>query len=158
MRDIGILVWVGLLIVGVVGSMISSLRRQAQTQGSQRPLRPGPGRASPWVQPTVAQPPPPAAPPQRVPTRVSAQGLSTRVSAQGLSTRVRPQPVEAGSQTTSPRAQSPSPRAQSRGEGTTVARGLAKGFFRDRRSLVRAVIAAEVLGKPRALGDEYFPR
>jgi hypothetical protein len=29
-------------------------------------------------------------------------------------------------------------------------------LFADRREIVRAVIAAEVLGKPRALSDEYW--
>jgi hypothetical protein len=32
----------------------------------------------------------------------------------------------------------------------------ARRLFADRREIVRAVIAAEVLGKPRALSDEYW--
>jgi hypothetical protein len=42
------------------------------------------------------------------------------------------------------------------GHGETPRRP--RRFFAGRRGIVQAVIAAEVLGKPRALGDEYFPR
>ncbi|HXO17462.1 MAG TPA: hypothetical protein VN909_04775, partial [Candidatus Dormibacteraeota bacterium] len=64
MRDIGIFVWVVLLVIGVIGSMVSSLRKasQAQKQGQgQGQLRPPPrpvelreARLPDWAQQFVA--------------------------------------------------------------------------------------------------------
>jgi hypothetical protein len=137
MRDVGILVWVGLLLVGVIGSMISSLRRQ--TQSAQRPQRvvirgQAPGQLRPWLEmvgvgaspePIAGPPRPPPAPP-RVPARPH-----------------RPAAAQAGPP---PELHAPEPHR------TDTRRRL----FANKRDLVAAVIAAEVLGKPRALRDEYF--
>jgi hypothetical protein len=108
MRDVGIIIWVALLIVGVVGSMVSSVRRQLQAaQAQQRPQRPepAPGRQVPMPKPR----PDPKGAPQHV-------------------------------------------------EVTHDARVPRRRLFANKNDLVRAVIAAEVLGKPRAFGDEYSPR
>ncbi|MGB6519313.1 MAG: hypothetical protein WBE79_12535, partial [Candidatus Cybelea sp.] len=56
-------------------------------------------------------------------------------------------------------AKRPAPPPRSVGSDTVQAvrpgaSTAAKRLFGDRRDLVRAVIAAEVLGKPRAFGDE----
>jgi len=123
-REIGILIWVGLLIIGVVGSMVSSLRRQPQAVREPPPGAPASQPA--WLERMVAQlrqegtpvaPRPPVPPPARKP----------------------PPPAPA---TDHPFP--PAPRAR-----------LAR-LFATRRDLVRGVIAAEVLGKPRAFGDETF--
>jgi len=120
MRDVSLLVWVGLLMIGVVGSMVSSLRRQgapsqfreqARAYLEQARLQAGkepPAQGQPQPTPVVAQPPrapraPVAAPPSLTPE---------------LPPRRR-------------------------------------GLFRNKRDVVRGIIAAEVFGKPRAFGDEY---
>jgi hypothetical protein len=139
MRDVGILVWVVLLIVGVIGSMISSLRRQAQgqlTQLQRPPLAQGPRPAPapeqlpPWLEGMLAQIPAPA-------TRVSARPAPPQ-----------PKPV--------PPAPAPAPAVEH--PHPQVEPAARRRFFPARRDVVRAVIAAEVLGKPRGLSDEYFPR
>jgi hypothetical protein len=145
MRDVGIFIWVALLIVGVVGSMVSSLRRQMRASAPQRMQRsqrmpPPPGltaqppvqtaQAPPWLQQVIAQlpvpPPRPAAPP---PPKSKKPSTAPPL-------RVEPAEHPALQHAVSARHK----------------------LFRDRRDLVRGVIAAEVLGKPRGLSDEYFPR
>jgi len=125
MREVGTLVWVVLIIVGVVGSMISSVRRQLRAQQSPAPAArqyqrtPPPGQQS---RPAPLAPPPgrPVPPP-------------------------RPQPATPVETT---------PQEDPRGAPAASRRRL----FPQKDELVRAVIAAEVLGKPRALSDEYLRR
>jgi hypothetical protein len=132
MRDIGILVWVALLIVGVVGSMTSRIRGLRQMQAQRAP------------QQTQA--------PQRTPASQRTQPLTAQV-AQPPATPVRP------AQTRPARARQPAPPPPRVGLDSAEAvkpgaSPAAKRLFGNRRDLVRAVIAAEVLGKPRAFGDE----
>lgn len=131
MRDVGILVWVGLLIVGVVGSMVSSLRRQAQ-------VRPMPAKLPEWARQigaTVPQAVPPPAPP------------------------AAPGPRAAPARAPSPKRTPPPPSVQEPAHHLLEEpHKRAPRLFGSRRELVRAVIAAEVLGKPRAFSDEYFGR
>jgi hypothetical protein len=137
MRDIGILVWVALLFIGVVGSMISSLRRQTQVQAPQLPPEPPlpRGPVPSWMKDLVVQAPsafpspPHAAAPAPPPVRVVA----------------RPTPVA--------RPVEPPHEAVA---GHPAMRLRARKVFGAKRGVVRAVIAAEVLGKPRGLSDEYF--
>ena len=122
MRDVGIIIWVIFLIVGVVGSMVSKVRRlgDAQTapQPGRRPSRPV-VRLSP---PQPASPVSPPAPGPRAQVRKPApQPAATHLPGQEAVPKTKLRLFATGSQ------------------------------------LVRAVIAAEVLGKPRGLGDEYFP-
>ena len=134
MRDLGLLVWVVLLIVGVVGSMSSRIRAQRSMQGSQAPVR---QRPRPQSAVTMRQPP---------------QAIRPAPS----------QPLQAVSPTPSPPPR-PAPAVQPRPESQKPMPGVPseprkarRMLFADRREIVRAVIAAEVLGKPRALSDEYW--
>lgn len=131
MRDIGILVWVAFLIVGVVGSIVSSIRKQiAKQQAVGQPLRripaqwqPPPGQLPQWVQQIAAQVAPPravAAPP------------------------VAPKPAP------------PPPAVVDHPHELPGASRGTRRLFRDRKAIVQAVIAAEVFGKPRGLRDEYL--
>jgi hypothetical protein len=127
MRDIGILVWFVLLFVGVIGSMVSRIRsqRRMETQPKQTPQRLQPRRAQPQPVPTMQ---PPLQSPKPAALR-SPSGPPSSPPAQGAPDTVL---------------------------GVAPARRNAvRRLFGDRRDLVRAVIAAEVLGKPRGLGDEY---
>ena len=122
MRDLGTLVWVVLVFVGVVSSMISTIRKQARAQ---RPAaRPAPPGASLRF---VVPPPSPAAPQVAPPPQVQAKPT--------LQPEPRP-PVHPADD----------------------ARAKRGPFFAGKGQLARAVIAAEVLGKPRGLRDEHFPR
>lgn len=126
MRDLGTLVWVVLVFVGVVSSMVSTIRKQAQAQ------RPAAGSAPPREPRRVrfVVPAPPTAAPQSV-------APSPVAPAKPPPARPEPRPLVHPAE--EPRAK----RAP---------------FFAGKGQLVRAVIAAEVLGKPRGLRDEHFPR
>jgi len=144
MRDVGVIIWVALLFIGVVGSMISSLRRQTPSreapsmpiERSQSVELPGPIELPPQLRRfAVAAPPRPA--PQRKPAPVTAPAVPS------ASSGVIPTLSE---------------RSESKWGGANVVEGRARHrLFSDRRDLVRAVIGAEVLGKPRALRDESTP-
>jgi hypothetical protein len=127
MREVGTLVWVVLIIVGVVGSMVSSVRRQVRAQQAQAPPARQYQRTGPPSQQSRSAPP--GAPQGRpvVPPR--------------------PQP-------TRPVATTP----QDGHGGSSAASAAPRRLFPQKNELVRAVIAAEVLGKPRALSDEYLRR
>ena len=123
MRDIGTVVWVVLVVIGVVSSMISSIRKQAQQRGT-------------------------ATEPQRRARYVVAR----MPNAPAQTAAAPPQPAQA--------APPPKPRAApARPEVHAEApRSRAPWIFAGKGQLVRAVIAAELLGKPRGLSDEHFPR
>jgi hypothetical protein len=128
MRDVGILIWVALLIVGVVGSMVRQIRGRTSQQPRRVPDQPRPAQPAHWAQrtpapvvPPPAQPRPPRPPPR--PTPAPAERLSRHEAS------AHPEP-QAGR----------------------------KPLFAGKNEIVRAVIASEVLGKPRALNDEYFGR
>jgi hypothetical protein len=125
MRDIGILVWVGFLVIGVIGSMVSSARRQAAA---------GPQAQRPQVPPAPA-----AAAQQRL-----VQALQARAQAQVPAPASSPRPAQPRPAPPRPAPPAPSPH-----------RARQRSFFGTGPELVRAVIAAEVLGKPRGLNDEY---
>ncbi|HEY6327334.1 MAG TPA: hypothetical protein VIW73_12560 [Candidatus Cybelea sp.] len=112
MRDLGTLVWVVLVFVGVVSSMISTIRKQAQARSPGRPPPPRAAAPQPIPPPPVPPPKPPPARPQPVP------------------------PLHPGEEPRAKRAP----------------------LFAGKGQLVRAVIGAEVLGKPRGLRDEHFVR
>jgi hypothetical protein len=121
MREVGVLVWVAFIVIGVIANIASTARKQAaqkapQPQALRRPA------AVPVARAPVTAPPRVAAVAQPAPVR-------------------RPQPAAA------PVVQRPAPLH----EAMQLRR---RPLFADRPSLVRAVIAAEVLGKPRALRDE----
>jgi hypothetical protein len=136
MRDVGILVWVGFLVIGVIGSMVSSARRQAAAGPQRRPQ----------VPPAAA-----AAAQQRL-----VQALQARAQAQvqaPASSQRPPQPRPAPPRPASPPRTEP-PRSEPPA-APAAHRARQRSFFGTGPELVRAVIAAEVLGKPRGLNDEY---
>lgn len=132
MRDVGILVWVGFLVIGVIGSMVSSARRQAAAGAQGRGPQPPPATA--------------AAAQQRL-----LQALQARAQVQAPAPTSSPRPPQ-------PRPAPPRPASGPRSEAAAappVRRVRQRSFFGSGPELVRAVIAAEVLGKPRGLNDEY---
>lgn len=133
MRDVGVIIWVALLFIGVVGSMISSLRRQM-------PSSPAPPSMPMELPGPVEFPSPVELPPELRRFVVTA---SPRPAPQR-----KPAPVAAAPVAPPPTVAAPA------GEHFEPAR-IRRRLFSDRHDLVRGVIAAEVLGKPRALHDEY---
>jgi hypothetical protein len=147
-RDVGILIWVGLLVIGVVGSMISSMRRQRQAQANGRvpPRRPvppiGPSQTTPlqavtpgtlrWVDRSAVTP---SGGPRFAPQAAPAAAREVRKPSPVMHVPVPPRPAADHQRTH---------------QGLIARRRL----FGSKREIVRAVIAAEVLGKPRALRDE----
>jgi hypothetical protein len=138
MRDTFLLLWVGFLVIGVIGSIVSSIRKQSQRAQAEAstPRRippqwqPPAGQLPEWVQRLTAQAEPPA--PRMVPQATAPQPARPR------------KPV-----VTPPAVVEPA-------HDLLVARRPSRRFFDSRKAIVQAVIAAEVLGKPRALRDEYF--
>jgi hypothetical protein len=134
MRDTFLLLWVGFLVIGVIGSIISSIRKQMQQQQAVRPaarrvtldasttLRAGSVERRP---PSVTPQAEPRKTPRRTPVVPPAPPQPPLPSYAEL---VQP---DAGSRSSIPR------------------------FLRGRKAIVQGIVAAEVLGKPRALGDEY---
>lgn len=137
MRDVATLVWVVLLVIGVISSMVASVRRRMNAQ----PI------------PSQGAPPPPAAVQQlQQQPREQLVAQMKQVSPRPAAPAPPAPPAAPGRGAPAPSppaARTPAPSAPAR---VSAARGL----FPGRRALVRAVIAAEVLGKPRALNDEYF--
>jgi hypothetical protein len=131
MRDVGILVWVVFLVIGVIGSMVSSVRRQAAAGTQPKPV-------PQWKPPSG--PPPAATAPQRL---IGVPQTRVQVPA------ARPLPSPAPRAQTAPQARPTAPPPSP----TPPASG--RRLFGSGSELVRAVIAAEVLGKPRGLHDEY---
>lgn len=137
MRDIGIIVWVVLLLVGVIGSMISSARRQMQQASP--PAR----RLSP---PQQAGPHASTVPPLRqavAPQRPAQPADQKQAAAE--------RPVVRRAPVAPPHDPLPDHPLIT----THVARGskATRRLFSSREGLMAAVIAAEVLGKPVALRE-----
>ncbi|HEY5424957.1 MAG TPA: hypothetical protein VIJ77_00250 [Candidatus Tumulicola sp.] len=136
MHDIGLILWVVIVVVGVVSSIVSNARKGAV----RAPARPQP-QAAPQRQAqraAVVFGAPPAPAPVRAVSPPAAAPLPKR---RPPAVRQTPVPEPAGDPFA---AHDPAARKRS-----SPARQ-----FAGRRSLVRAVVAAEVLGKPLALRDE----
>jgi hypothetical protein len=159
MRDIGALVWIVLVIFGVVSSIAQSARRATKPQrGGARPPVP-----QPQPQPRPPVPPPAAAPQRQVRVNVNVRpgvqvpaALATLMAqferdaqiAAGQRSVPPPEPVAAPpARAVRPPAAMPPPHHE-----PIPARSVR--LFADRATLVRGIVAAEVLGKPLALRDE----
>jgi hypothetical protein len=138
MRDTFLLLWVGFLVIGVIGSIVSSMRKQiAQQQAkgvSRRRMppqwQPPPGQLPEWVQRLTAP----------------AESAAPRVVTKAVAPKRSAPSAKPAAPATPPLTEFPAARAERR----------AARIFGSRKAIVQAVIAAEVLGKPRALRDEYF--
>jgi hypothetical protein len=125
MRDVGAIVWVILVVVGVISSIVSNARKQAATRAPQTAARPAPHL--PQVQQRLSRP-----------TQPAVVVASSPVPA--------PRPQARSVQRSAPEAPAPlEHRAQER---------RSRRFFGDRSSIVRGVVAAEILGRPLALRDD----
>ena len=130
MHEIGVLIWIVLLFIGVIGSMISSVRRRMEAAQRQGPQAQAP-------RPPAPQPPGPPAWLQRVTAQLQTAGVPPQAPP---APRPRPTP--------------PSPPKPPVIETPRRAEGGRSRIFATRSDIVRGVIAAEVLGKPKALRDE----
>jgi hypothetical protein len=163
--NIGALIWVALVIFGVVSSIIRSARRgqQQQQQPRQQPSH-QPQRRS--TQPRAVREfmPPPSAAPQRPVPAPAATPLPPWLAA-ALSTVAEPErpkatPAPVTPPPVVPRAVTPPPAAPLPPQRTTIPThprpeaGVLRGLFEDRNSLIRAIVAAEVLGPPIALREQ----
>lgn len=136
MRDTFLLLWVGFLVVGVIGSIVSGIRKQAQrAQPVQQPPR------RPATSLRVGSPPQWQPPPGQLPQWV-----------QQLTAQIAPRPAPAAPRPVVPKAPPPPPIIEPPHEPAPRRHG--PRLFRDRKAIVQAVIAAEILGKPLALRDE----
>ncbi len=143
MRDIGGLIWIVIVVIGVISSISKNVKkaaahreparpRMAQQQQQPVPARQIPARSASAAQLLVRQMLPPA--PQAV------------VPVAPAAAPAMPAPVR--------RAKPPVPEAPQR------AASPIRGMFGAGTSLVRAIIAAEVLGPPKSLQEQsiWSPR
>jgi hypothetical protein len=154
-REVGLLVWVVLLIVGVTGSIASSIRKAgaAKRPGGtpQRPGGLGPGT-----------PPPRADTVRDLVSAIQAQARA-QAQAQAAPQAVR-QPLSRPAVPPKPRAvPSSSERQVQQQQQTSWPEAIrhpsaARRLFAGRGDAVRGIIAAEILGSPRGLRDEPFWR
>ncbi len=136
LENLGTLVWIVLVAIGVVSSMAKSARK------ARGPGQPAPRAAAPHPQGVVAQfgslpvMPGPQTPPPPPPVLAA----------------VPPPIIVRRAEPPRPAAVGTSGAALAAGHGTAPARGM----FGRRADLVRAVIAAQVLGPPKALQEHTF--
>ncbi|HEX3368600.1 MAG TPA: hypothetical protein VHS56_03410 [Candidatus Cybelea sp.] len=152
MRDIGLFIWVGILILGVVSSISKSAKRQQQAaqQAQGRPAGAG------------LPPPPPAAPapaaqliaPGSSPQQATLLRVMQAVAAQQGLSPAPPRPERPAPKAVPPPAAAlrPPPPVH---PPLDLPQQAKRRLFASQPELVRAVIAAEVLGKPKAFNDEY---
>jgi hypothetical protein len=143
MRDVGALLWVVLVIVGVVSSIVKTARKAQPPQSGPGPV---PGPRFQTLPPPAQRPPQPAA--QRMPQPRQVQQPSRPRILPSVDVTIGQAPpllMPTEIPVAVPEHAEPRPSAGSR---------PLRWLFEDRRAMARAVIAAEVLGKPLALRDE----
>jgi hypothetical protein len=136
MHDIGTIVWLILVIIGVVSSIRQQMRR------SQQPVQSAPAAAPTALPPDFVLPPVIAPVPAPVPAPSPTPAAMPPIAAR----RARPQ--------------QPAPAAATAISSVPVTgTSPIRGMFQ-RGSLVRAIIAAEVLGAPKAQQEQtiWSPR
>jgi hypothetical protein len=127
MHDIGGIVWVILVVLGVISSIRNNMRKAARARGDAKaPVQP-PANVRQWSQP------PPAVAAPAIPAAVAAPAPSV--------------PIPSGA--------TDHPATQGR-IGTASIRGM----FEGPATLIRAIVAAEVLGPPKSLQERtiWSPR
>lgn len=148
MNEVGLLIWVALLVVGVGGSIVSTIRKAA----SQPPASPSPPAAVPQREETVRQ----------LVAALQAQARGEMVAQP--SRQAVPRPVAPAAAAPRPAAPALPRRAQQAPPATEAfpwpveRRASRLRLFGARGDAVKGMIAAEVLGSPRALRDEPFWR
>ena len=162
MRDIGGLIWLIFIVVGVISSIVQSARKQQAARQARQPTV-----SAPRPVPQGAATQPLAAAPKQVRVVTQSGNVSPQVArlleqfaaaAQATAPQPPPQPApQPKPKPVPPPAAPPVESAQTAAQAFVTARPSrphVARLFGDKRALVRAVIAAEVLGKPRALRDE----
>jgi hypothetical protein len=130
MREVGTLIWVVCIVIGVIVNIASSVRKQQAASSAS------------------ARAPQPVRSPQTRPPTITTMRMTVPSAPPASAAPVSPAPVRRPQPPPRPVVSPPAPALHE-----AVALPLRR-FFADGPSLVRAVIAAEVLGKPRALRDE----
>ena len=162
MRDIGGLIWVILVIIAIFSSVRKSIRQATQATDAQgRPAVP----PRPVVPPRQAVPLRPAAEAPVTPLQRALQLSPVIVSvveppAPSLivppQAPVTPAPAPARATPATP----PHDPFHAESIQRRPSSGLLGGIFEDKNAILRAVVAAEVLGKPKALQEQsiWSPR
>ncbi|HTV93768.1 MAG TPA: hypothetical protein VMG98_13715 [Verrucomicrobiae bacterium] len=132
MHDLGLIIWVLVILVGAISSIRRNVQRARQAQS-------GLAQKAPPVQPAVPRPVPPPPAPARPPMAGFAMP-----------------PVQAPAPVASPPVAPPPMPPTPMRVGTSPIRGM----FGGGRILIRAIVAAEVLGPPKALQEQtiWSPR
>ena len=133
MRELGIIIWVVFIVIGVFANIASAVRKQQQAASKPPPGTPQPVRQPQVRMQTMTWPASATAAP--TPTTVAPVSPASVRRPQAPPARVAPAGIPLAALHEAPARRS-------------------RPFFADGPSLVRGIIAAEVLGKPRALRDE----
>jgi soluble lytic murein transglycosylase-like protein len=170
MRDIISIAWVVIVVIGVVSSIVKSVKKaqqgaQSPVPGAQPPLVRTTGvpsglhaqfaaDASPLTPPVPVRSAPVAAavpPPVRRPVRNPAPPVPQRGQVPQMPASVPDYVPPATAYAPAPLDNTPPPHAP-----VLQTRAVrAARLFGSPKAVLRSIIAAEVLGKPRALRDEY---
>jgi hypothetical protein len=149
MREIGLLIWIVLLFVGVISSILSTVRKAAAA----RPSAPSVFR--------TASSEPVTPPPREATVRELVAALQAQARAQAAPPPAQPAPASAPAPPPRPRPAPPIRQAQApelHAWPTSPHRAKRRRLFSGKNDVVRGIVAAEVLGSPRGLRDEPFWR
>jgi hypothetical protein len=138
MHDVGAIIWLILVLIGVISSVRKNARRAAQQRSGTPP--PGGMRPPPAPVPVIAQP-------------VRAQAFAAPPA-------VVPPPVPAPTVAPAPAAVAPPAAPVTLPSEANVRPELFRGMFEGPATLVRAIVAAEVLGPPKSMQEQtiWSPR
>jgi hypothetical protein len=148
MHDVGLLIWIALIVIGIV----SSVRKNARQARQIRDRQVGAQSQAMQAPPPVQVPPPVQSVPSFVVQRVMAPPVTAVSPAQAPQPARPPAPVPPPPIVAAP----PAPAVTPARVGTSPIRGM----FGGSATLVRAIVVSEVLGPPRALGEHtsWSPR
>ena len=156
MRDIGGLIWVIIVIIAIFSSIRKSVRqaRQTMSQAQQRPAVPP--RPAPPPQPPAAQPLTPLERALQLSPVVDVRAKPVAPAVIQVPAPAAPvPPTRMPPLVVTPPSVTP-PHDPFRTESISRRRssGLLGGMFEDKNAILRAVVGAEVLGKPKALQEQ----
>ena len=152
MHDVGTFVWVVLVVIGVVSSIVSNARKRgAPVPGVQPrpPVQPPQRQAQQAASPSLAAPLPPGL--TLADLAQAARAAASAPQPAAPQPAPVPRPVRIRPPATSPQ---PLPGAEHTLDVFRPARRRGPHMFQGRGALVRAVVGAEILGKPLALRDD----
>jgi hypothetical protein len=142
MHDLGAIIWLAIVLIGVISSIRRNIKRSRAQNAPQQPAM--------QQQPPMASPPPVPAP------RSVLAGLAMPP----VDAPPPPRPVSTPRPVSPPKPAAPQPVFPVIESRAPVGTSPIRGMFGGGATLVRAIVAAEVLGPPKAFQEQtiWSPR